>query len=110
MTLPQAHYSELLSGERQFVAAMRALGATSSATAVAHRDLPSIPRERFRALVQTGVLREGAPGTFYLYEQATPMRATSSEARSPFGRSFWLRLPLWLAALLLPLLLIRFTT
>jgi hypothetical protein len=38
------------------------------------------------------------------------MRATSSEARSPFGRSFWLRLPLWLAALLLPLLLIRFTT
>jgi hypothetical protein len=48
--------------------AMRAAGAVSPATARRASDLPEVVRSHLERYVMVGVVREGAPGTFYLYE------------------------------------------
>jgi hypothetical protein len=48
-------------------AALRVLGAISPGTAHPGKDLP-LETPAFKNLLRRGVVREGAPGTFYLYE------------------------------------------
>ncbi|HUQ99864.1 MAG TPA: hypothetical protein VM166_10440 [Gemmatimonadaceae bacterium] len=49
-------------------AAFRAIGAVSPATAKPRSDLTRSDEAAFDALLRYGIVREGAPGTFYLYE------------------------------------------
>lgn len=85
----------LLGAENEIRAAFRAIGAVSPATARPDKDLP--PRSpAFDALLRRGVIREGAPGTFYLYE---PPRAPSRWA---------LRLIFWAVVIFTPVLIIQY--
>ena len=47
---------------------MRELGATSPATARPFELLPDDVRTQLERLVQSGLVREGAPGTYYLFQ------------------------------------------
>ena len=53
---------------RRVVSAMRELGATSPATARPFELLPDDVRTQLERLVQSGLVREGAPGTYYLFQ------------------------------------------
>jgi hypothetical protein len=57
--------------EQQLVASFHALGATSPATARPGKELPVVDAVTFDSLLKRGVIREGAPGTFYLYENSS---------------------------------------
>lgn len=89
-------YSEEAAGARAAERHFREVGATSAATARAPETLPPIDPQVMRRLVDAGRLREGAPGTFYLYERARRG-----------GWSIVLRVLLWLALLLVPILMIQ---
>lgn len=54
-------------GENELRAVFRALGAVSPATARPVKDL-RLDASSFDRLLRRGAIREGAPGTFYLYE------------------------------------------
>jgi hypothetical protein len=84
-----------LRAENELRAAFRTLGAVTPATA---RPGKEMPRETpaFDRLLQRGVIREGAPGTFYLYEHV----------RAP-GR--WVRqVVFWIVVVILPVAIIQF--
>ena len=84
-----------LRAENELRAAFRALGAVSPATARTGKDLP-LETVSFKNLVHRGVIREGAPGTFYLYEH---QRAAG----------FWIRQVLfWVIIVILPVAIIQF--
>ena len=51
---------------------MREAGAVSPATARPASDLPEVVRSHLEYYVVAGVVREGAAGTFYLYEAPSP--------------------------------------
>lgn len=89
-----------------FADSMRRLGATTPATACPDRDLPYLTRERFRGLVDRGVLREGAPGTFYLYERAVAASVITPPARTFPAPSLALRMLFWLLVILVPVIII----
>ena len=96
------------SGDADFMDAMRRLGATSSATACPDRDLPRLSRERFRTLLDHGVLREAASGTYYLYEHAVaPPMAFPAARRAPGGRRLVTLLIFWLAVILVPVIFMQ---
>ena len=85
----------LLGAENEIRAAFREIGAVSSGTARAGKDLPP-HSPAFDALLRRGVIREGAPGTFYLYEP-------------PRGPRRWaLRLIFWAVVILTPVLIIQY--
>lgn len=91
-----------------FADIMRRLGATTPATACPDRELPHLTRERFRDLLDRGVLREAAPRTFYLYERAITASAMTPPARTSTVRTIVLRALFWLVVILVPVLLIQF--
>ena len=81
--------------ENELRAAFRALGAVTPTTARAGKDLP-LETVSFKNLLHRGVIREGAPGTFYLYE---PQRASG----------FWIRQVIfWIVIVILPVVIIQF--
>jgi hypothetical protein len=81
--------------ESELCAAFRALGAVTPATARTGKDMP-VETPPFNNLLRRGVIREGAPGTFYLYERG----------RVP-GRL--LRLVLfWIVIIIIPVAIIQF--
>ncbi|MHB0964737.1 MAG: hypothetical protein ACYC5V_16175, partial [Gemmatimonadaceae bacterium] len=73
--------------DADFADSMRRLGATTPATACPDRELPHLTRERFRDLLDRGVLREGAPRTFYLYERAVTASVMSPPAHTSTARA-----------------------
>jgi hypothetical protein len=88
-------YQFPLRAENDLRAAFRVLGAVSPATARAGKDLP---RETvaFKNLLHRGVIREGAPGTFYLYESAR-------------ARGSWVgQVIFWVVIVILPVAFIQF--
>jgi hypothetical protein len=94
-------------GNAEFVESMRRLGATSPATACADRDLPRLTRERFRELLDHGILREAAPGTFYLYERAITATVAMPMPRAVSSRRLLVRVLFWLLVILVPVLFIQ---
>ena len=81
--------------ESELRAAFRALGALTPATARPGKDLP-VESAAFKNLLHRGVVREGAPGTYYLYE---PPRASR----------FWIRQAIfWIVIVILPVAIIQF--
>jgi hypothetical protein len=84
-----------LRAENELRAAFRAFGAVTPATARPGKDLP-LETVSFKNLLHRGVIREGAPGTFYLYEH---QRASG----------FWIRQVLfWIVIVILPVAIIQF--
>jgi hypothetical protein len=80
--------------------AMRSGGAVSPATAKPLTALPPLSEAQFQWALERGVVREGAPGTFYLFE-------STSSGRS---KGAWIRTILfWLLIALIPVLLIQFS-
>lgn len=86
---------------RAVEAAFRDAGATSPAHAQPLTALPPLPPAALDRLVAAGRIREGAPGTFYLY---APSGGTAAARRR-----IVLTLVFWLAVMLIPLLLLEFT-
>jgi hypothetical protein len=81
--------------------AMRAAGAVSPASAVPRDRLPDDVRPELEWFVLHGIVREGAPDTFYLFEPRPP---------SPLGGVPLLRaLLFWLVVLLIPVVIIQLT-
>jgi hypothetical protein len=88
-------YLLALRAENDLRAAFRALGAVTPATARPGKDLP-LETASFKNLLHRGVIREGAPGTFYLYE---PRRAPG----------LWIRqVVFWIVVVILPVAIIQF--
>ena len=79
---------------------MRAIGANSPASAVPPSRLPDQVRERMDWYVNAGLVREGAPGTFYLYEPVQP-RITA--------RMVVPIVLFWILVILIPVAVIQFT-
>lgn len=73
-------------GENELRAMFRGLGAVTPANARPGKEFPLVDSATFDRLLRRGVIREGAPGTFYLHEGA-PTRDIKH-----FGRQllFWL--------------------
>jgi len=88
-------YFPPLRAENDLRDAFRALGAVTPATARPGKDLP-LDTTAFKNLLHRGVIREGAPGTFYLYEpQRTP--------------GLWIRqVVFWIVIVILPVAVIQF--
>ena len=86
-----------IQGESELRAGFRAAGAVSPARARPRKDLTLVDDAgAFDSLLSRGVIREGAPGTFYLYEpRAVPVRWAP-------------RLLFWIALILIPVGIIQF--
>ena len=67
---------------------MRGVGAISPATARKVSQLPERVREHLEYYVSRGVVREGAPGTFYLF--VAPQRPPLTPRRVALAVVFWL--------------------
>ena len=81
--------------ESELRAAFRALGAVTPVSARPGKDLPR-DTAAFDGLLRRGVIREGAPGTFYLYElQPVPIQLAR-------------RLLFWAVLILTPIAIIQF--
>ena len=89
-------YNFPVRAENDLRAAFRALGAVSPATARTGKDLP-LETVAFKNLLHRGVIREGAPGTFYLYDPP------------PRARGGWVRqLLFWIVIVIFPVAFIQF--
>jgi hypothetical protein len=75
-----------LSESRRVIDAMREVGAISPATARPLTLLPDDVRPELERHLQSGLIREGAPGTFYLFAPASPPR---TKARIVKAVLFW---------------------
>ena len=84
-----------LGAQNELRAAFRALGAVTPATARPGKDLPT-ETAAFTNLVRRGIIREGAPGTYYLYE---PQRTPGLWAR---------RALVWIVVIFAPVAFIQF--
>ena len=84
----------------EICAALIAVGAVSPATARALAEFPLVDDSAFDALVRRGVIREAAPGTFYVFR---------SDAESHDWRRAVKLVLFWLIVLLIPILLIQFS-
>jgi hypothetical protein len=81
MLLPEAQ-------RRRVVDAMRDVGAISPASARKASQLPELVRENLEYYVTLGVVREGPPGTFYLF--VAPPPPAWSARRTILAVLFWL--------------------
>jgi hypothetical protein len=84
----------------EICAALMAVGAVSPATARALAEFPLVDESVFDALVRRGVIREAAPGTFYVFR---------SDAQSYDWRRVLKVVLFWLVMLLIPIVLIQFS-
>jgi hypothetical protein len=84
-----------LGAQNELRAAFRALGAVTPSTARPAKDLPT-ETASFNILLRRGVIREGAPGMFYLYE---PQRAPGYLVR---------QLLFWIVVIITPIAIIQF--
>lgn len=87
---------QAISVERQVARAFEDAGAVSPATARVLADIPGVTADAVMPLVSRQVVREGAPGRYYLY-------AGTEHAR----RRAWVIAVLALVILMLPALLLQ---
>jgi hypothetical protein len=83
-------------GDINVLAAFRAMGALDPASARPRSDFAGVDDAAFQRLLNRGVIREGAPGTFYHF---APVGSGSRLVRTA---SFWV------LVILLPLVIIQF--
>jgi ATP-dependent Clp protease ATP-binding subunit ClpA len=95
-----------VSPNERILARLRSAEATSPASARSLEDLRCKADDTWRSLVDEGRIREGAPGTFYLYERATTGARPLVRTPARFIKTF----VFWLIILLLPIILIQFAS
>ena len=83
--------------ENKLRAVFRGLGAVTPANARPGKEFPLVDSATFDAMLRRGEIREGAPGTFYLYEPS-----------SPRARPILNRLLFWIALIAIPVGVIQF--
>ena len=90
------HYGGVANrAEAEIVAAFKVLGATSPESAKPGKEF-TVDGESFDRLLRRGVIREGAPGTFYLFEAAPPKRE--------YARN----LVFWFVVIIVPVFIMQF--
>ena len=87
-----------MSQTRQVIDAMREVGAVSPATARPVGLLPDEVRMDLERLLQSGLIREGAPGSFYLFAPATPPRTAARIVKAVL---------FWLLVIILPVVILQ---
>ena len=99
--------------EEAAVAALRNAGAVSPATAVRLREAGLEPSEALGVLIVRGVVREGRPGTFYVFaggDADAPRPAEAASVWTPARKRRWLTMLLfWLVIVLLPVIFLQIT-
>jgi hypothetical protein len=96
--------------DNQIIDAMRQARATSPSRACPSRDLRVPPSARFDELVHIGIIREAAPGTFYLYEPALSAGVPDARRTAAGTRARLLRtLAFWLFVIIIPVLFLQFS-
>jgi hypothetical protein len=98
--------------QREFIDAAESIGARSPANAQPLAQLPRITARAIDELLDAGVVREAAPGTYYVYQRSrraivAPEGVAFGTASSFGWRRFSMTVALWLLVLLAPLILIR---
>ena len=93
--------------QRAFVAAAESMGATSPASARPGGELPRISARELTDLLDTGIVREAAPGSFYVYGRARPAPALEPTPASPRATRFVLAVIFWLIVIVIPILFLR---
>ena len=98
----------LTDSQRNFVTAAESLGATGPAAARTSGELPRISARELGQLLDMGLVRESAQGSFYIYDRArptTPALAPSALLPNPGTRRQRLvKLVIMVILLLFPIL------
>ncbi len=86
-----------------FIDALQRARSTAPETAVPRADLPSIPDEHLDVFRRADIIRESAPGTYYLTTagERTGVLTRPSPTYTPLRVTFMMAV--WLAAIALPL-------
>jgi hypothetical protein len=103
---------EMSDEQQKFVDAAEGLGARSPAAAQPLGVLPRITARAIDELLDAGIVREAAPGTYYVYQRSrraivAPEGVVLSTASSFGWRRFAGTLALWLLVILAPLIMIK---
>ena len=93
--------------QREFVAAAELKGASSPATARPGGELPRISARELTDLLDVGIVREAAPGSFYVYARARPVPGVEPTPASPRSRRLVLAVIFWLIVIAVPILFLR---
>jgi hypothetical protein len=97
--------------QHRFIEAAVTLGATSPAGARPESELPRLSARQLQHLLDQGIVREAAPGTFYVYRQGgktapQPTVAAAVSAEPTLSRRA-LMIAFWLIVVLIPLVYLR---
>ena len=92
---------------RQVVERFDRAGATSPEHARSLDRLGEMDERVLRDCIERGIVREGAPGKFYLYPPALATANSPVATRGFNWKRFALTLAFWLVLVLLPLVLLR---
>ena len=101
----QAEASRALVRESEIVQSLLRQRATSPGTAVAVRDASSAPG--FQEIVDSGLVREAAPGTFYVYQRALEP-GPGARPRSSSAGSVLLTIAFWMLVILIPVAFVQY--
>jgi len=105
VTTRNPYAPQSLSSRERIIAQLRGADAVSPASARSLSDLRCKPDVSWQSLVDEGLVREGPPGMFYLYERTTPQGVASGPRWKRFAKTF----AFWILILLLPIIIIQFT-
>lgn len=85
-----------------FIDALQRARATSPDTAVPRADLPAIPAEHLGVFVRADIIREGAPGTYYLTTAAERVSVPARPSPTFTPLRVTLMMAVWLVVIALP--------
>ena len=109
--MTDSRYLQTMSdAQREFVAAAESKGATSPASARGSGELPRISARELTDLLDTGIVREAAPGSFYVYARARPAPGLEPTPASPRSKRLVLALIFWLIVIAVPILFLRLSS
>lgn len=100
------HAPQSVSPSERIIAKLRAADAVSPASARSLADLRCKEDAGWQSLLDEGRIREGTPGTFYLYERAPSALHNGNPSRARFAKTF----VFWVLILLIPILLIQLSS
>lgn len=93
--------------QRAFIAAAESKGASSPTTACSSGELPRISARELTDLLDMGIVREAAPGSFYVYARARPAPGLEPTPATPRGKRIVLAVIFWLIVIAIPILFLR---
>lgn len=85
-----------------FIDALERARATSPDTAVPRADLPAIPAEHLGVFLRADMIREGAPGTYYLTTARERTNGLAQPSPTFTPRRVALMMAVWSAVIALP--------